>query len=228
MGSPTSGPGAWRLADNTPRPLIMYSDVDEAAKIRQQIEWDFDCSYGTYVMGENSIRVRVSRVHVDTGRRTLHKAIPIGAGSEEVEHAYPFRKVKGMDVVEIDGVTLMRQDDLTGRTLEAANIKYIVLNITAQSRMVQGWFRPDGTFLLQRFGSGSMLGDNFVKRYGVRPMPPNGSESSGRYEIRGHEILFTHPGNQPEHNLFGHVGKDAAGKEIVVIGNNLCPVDRIR
>jgi hypothetical protein len=30
-----------------------------------------------------------------------------------------------------------------------------------------------------------------------------------------------------ERNLFGYLGKGTQGKEIVVIGNDICPVDRI-
>ena len=89
----------------------------------------------------------------------------------------------------------------------------IVLNLSGQSRMVRGSFRPDGTFLLNRIGSGYTAADR---------------ESSGRYEIRGHEILLKRPGFQMERNLFGHLGKGAGGKEIVVIGRDIYPVDRIR
>jgi hypothetical protein len=213
MSSPTSGPGVWRLADNFPRTRADLLDLNMAAKIRQQIAIDFGCSYGTYVQSENSIQMRLGRVEVDVGRRTVYKDVSIGAGSQSYEYTYPFRKVKGTDAVEIDGVTLVRQDDLTGRTLEAGKMESIVLNLSGQSRMVRGSFRPDGTFLLNRIGSGYTAADR---------------ESSGRYEIRGHEILLKRPGFQMERNLFGHLGKGAGGKEIVVIGRDIYPVDRIR
>jgi len=89
----------------------------------------------------------------------------------------------------------------------------VVLNLSGQSRMVKGSFRPDGAFRLSRIGSGYSPADR---------------DSSGTYEIRGHEILLSRPGFPVERKLFGHLGKDAGGKEIVIIGQDIFPVDRIR
>jgi hypothetical protein len=180
---------------------------------------DFSCHLGTYVLGEGGIRVRTRRVQVDVTHRTVYYEGSIGPGPADYEETYPFRRVKGGEVIEIRGGTLLHQGDFTGRRLEAVKMESVVLNLPAQSRMVQGWFRPDGTFLLKRFRSGSSVGGLILG--------PAESENRGRYEIRGHEILFYSPDGQVERNLFGYLGKGTQGKEIVVIGNDICPVDRI-
>ncbi len=221
VNSPGSGPPAWRLTDRFPR-------VDPLDP-NPPVTLDFGCRFGAYALAEGSLRLRTRPVQVDVTRRTVYyNNLPL-AGSPEQEETLPFRSLKGADVIQIDGTVLTRQGDFTGYTLEAAKLESIVFNPAGESRLIEGWFRADGTFVLKRMRTQNPVMTMGINQLGPLVMPGTSeSQNQGRYQIRGHEILFYSPDGKVERKLFGHLGKSPDGKERVVIGDLVCPVDRFR
>ncbi len=167
----------------------------------------FDLKLGSYELRGDRIELRTREVKVDAGRQLLllQELWKERWEQEQVEEK-PFRAPAGRERIEIDGAVLIHQADQTGRKL-AGEFANEVMTATLR-RSARATFTPEGRFSLNEGWTGGAL----------ISAPSGGSnEGSGRYEIRGHEIIFQYSDGRVEKRLFGYLGQ-AGGKEYVAIG----------
>lgn len=164
---------------------------------------------GSYELSGGRVRLRTQRTKVDLEQRLLLvDAEPTGLEDWDVE-AKSFRGVQDSERLEIDGVLFVRQGDQTGRKLagEYLGRRVTLFGFTQRA----GAFTAQGEFSLEE-----------VSSYQV--MAVGGGEDNtgrGRYEVRGHEIVFHYADGRVEKRLFSDLGGQAGGtqREAVAIGD---------
>jgi hypothetical protein len=164
----------------------------------------WDLIFGIYGIGGNGIELQTLELKINLRLQILiYEEIWKELWEKPKAERKSFRFLGNKQRIEIDGATLLLQKDQTGRKLEGEYaVEYRTLRMTFSGRAK---FASDGGFSidelwLQSIGAG---GEN---------------HGTGRYEVRGHDIIFRYSDGRVETRVFGDLGK-ISGKETITLGH---------